>query len=112
MNNPPRPRHWLETPGGGIRPCGLMEWARMMEDGTDARRVAVDEGEFARVSTVFLGLDHNWNPDINAAPLVYETMVFGGPGDGEQARYHSREAALAGHAEMCRRWLGREPGEG
>jgi hypothetical protein len=82
----------------------LFKWARWFE--TADRRVAhdMDEGEGAeriRVSTVFLGLDHNF-AEVGP-PVLWETMVFGGTLDGEQARYASREAALRGHQDMCRR---------
>ena len=48
-----------------------------------------------RVSTVFLGLDHNWTP--GQRPLVFETLVFGGPADGMMERYSTWEEAEAGH---------------
>jgi hypothetical protein len=46
---------------------------------------------------VFLGTDHNLG-DYGDAPILYETMIFGGPLDQEQWRYASREEAVAGHA--------------
>lgn len=56
-----------------------------------------------RISTVFLGLDHSWN---GGPPVVFETMVFGGPLDEEQDRYCTRAEAEAGHAmwvaRVCR----------
>jgi len=53
------------------------------------------------VSTVWLGLDHQWG---DGPPLIFETMVFGGRGKlaDAQQRYATREQALAGHAEMVR----------
>ena len=70
---------------------------------TAERHVAhdMDEGQGAdrvRVSTVFLGLDHSFG---SGPPVLWESMVFGGPLDGEQQRYTSRADALRGHAEMC-----------
>ncbi len=50
------------------------------------------------VSTVFLGLDHAFG---GGTPILFETMIFGGPLDQEQDRYATREEALIGHAE----WL-------
>ena len=47
------------------------------------------------VSTVFLGLDHSFVP--GSAPVLWETMIFGGDDDGYQERYTSRAAAVAGH---------------
>jgi hypothetical protein len=48
------------------------------------------------VSTVFLGIDHNLSG--LGFPVLWETMIFGGPQDGFQRRYSSRAAALKGHA--------------
>jgi hypothetical protein len=89
------------------QPCeDLTEWARFYE--SDRRRVAqdLDEGNDAdgtrvRVSTVFLGLDHNYFG--KGPPILWETLVFGGVLDGEMDRYTSREAALRGHQAMCQR---------
>lgn len=50
------------------------------------------------VSTVFLGLDHRFFGE--GPPILYETMIFGGPNDGEQRRYATRDEALAGHKRM------------
>ena len=52
-------------------PCSLEEWAEI--EGP-SRRVASDEIEGTRISTVFLGLDHNWRP--GGPPLLFETMTF------------------------------------
>ncbi len=57
----------------------------------------------AKVSTVFLGIDHNFGD--YGTPVLWETMVFGGNLDGECERYTSRGAAEAGHAEMVERAL-------
>jgi hypothetical protein len=48
-----------------------------------------------KVSTVFLGLDHNYS--LDGPPLLYETMIFGGEHDQYQERYATRDEALAGH---------------
>lgn len=49
----------------------------------------------ARVSTVFLGMDHSFGDD--ATPVLWETMIFDGPHDGYQERYTSQADAEAGH---------------
>jgi hypothetical protein len=73
-----------------------MQWARAFED--DMRRVAFDENGDIRVSTVFLGLDHNLYGD---RPELFETMIFGGPHDEEQWRYATWDEAEAGHKAAC-----------
>src|ERR1700730_12943034 len=50
-----------------------------------------------RVSTIFLGIDHNFNFYRGGRPLLWETMIFGGHHEGYCQRYATREEALAGH---------------
>jgi len=74
-----------------------MLWATWMEFADI--RVAFDNlAEGVDVSTVFLGLDHNWGH--HDLPILFETMVFGGEMDQECERYSVRQEALEGHAEM------------
>lgn len=49
------------------------------------------------VSTVFLGIDHNWSGV--GAPILFETMLFGQPYGFSQRRYETETQAVAGHAE-------------
>ncbi|HXH35723.1 MAG TPA: hypothetical protein VNJ54_15175 [Plantibacter sp.] len=58
------------------------------------RRVAVDEFDGGRVSTVHLGLDHSYG----GPPLIFETMIFDGEHDGERWRYTTLAEAKVGHA--------------
>lgn len=90
---------------GEAVPCeDLMEWGRWMQDAD--RTVAHDTLGESRVSTVFLGLDHAFG---GAIPILWETMVFGGPLDQEMDRYSSKAAAAVGHAKMCARVRAAEP---
>jgi hypothetical protein len=74
-------------------PIGLWEWARLFESDERilARTRVADDVE---VSTVWLGLDYSFG---HGTPLIYETMIFGGPHDEYQERHPNRDAALAGH---------------
>lgn len=51
------------------------------------------------VSTVFLGLDHRMFGE--GPPILFETLVFGGPNDGRMERYCTWEEAERGHKVMC-----------
>jgi hypothetical protein len=63
----------------------------------DPSRIASDHVGDAWVSTVWLGIDHSsWD----GPPIIFETMIFGGPNDGFQARYATKEAALTGHRRV------------
>jgi hypothetical protein len=50
-----------------------------------------------QISTVWLGLDHQYG---DGPPLIFETMVFGGPMDQEMDRYSTLEEAKTGHRRM------------
>ncbi|HYE77547.1 MAG TPA: hypothetical protein VEI97_06150 [bacterium] len=89
-------RHYVLDEAGEVVGATSMSWALWFE--THNRQIALDEPlPGVQVSTVFLGLDHQW--DDSRPPLIYETMTFGYEGDGGwQLRYSTREEALAGHA--------------
>ena len=77
----------------------LLAWAEWFE--TADRQVVSTQVGKVRVSTVFLGLDHNWARE--GSPILFETMVFGGFLDNEERRYCTWEEAEAGHAAMVKR---------
>lgn len=58
------------------------------------------------VSTVFLGLDHQWQPD--APPLVFETMIF--PECEIFGRCSTLEEAKAMHAAAINHYQPASPG--
>ncbi len=76
----------------------LIQWGKWMQ--SDKGIVKQDTlPNDVRVSTVFLGLDHNY--DDEGPPLLFETMVFGGGiHDQSMRRYSTWEEAEAGHSEM------------
>lgn len=76
------------------RPAELMDWAKWYE--TADRHVANDTVGDVKVSTVFLGLDHNWGGGV---PLLFETMIFGGPHDQYQERCSTWDEAEEMHAK-------------
>jgi hypothetical protein len=80
----------------------LLTWAqafeKRFEGETDYWSVARTEiNERCHVSTVFLGVDHSFGGPV---PLLFESMVFGGPLDSEQRRYHTYSQAEIGHAGL------------
>ena len=88
----------------------LFTWAEFVEQGPN-RIVRQDDlisliGPVF-VSTVFLGLDHNWG---GGEPLLFETMIFGGPLDGEIClRYPTWDRAESGHRRIRRMALRLRP---
>lgn len=91
-------RYKLDENGNAVEVKDLMEWANWLE--TANRSIGKDVVGDVRVSTVFLGLDYSFSGGV---PVLWETMVFGGPLDGEEERYTSKEDALKGHAAMLER---------
>lgn len=76
----------------------LVEWGRLLGD-LKYRVVEAVESDGVRVSTVWLGIDHSHG---EGPPLIFETMIFGGPHDGYQERYSTEAEARAGHAEALK----------
>ena len=76
----------------------LLTWGRWME--TTERHVGEDTIGETRISTVFLGLDHGFGEPV---PILFETMVFGGPLDNECERYATWAEAESGHQAMIER---------
>jgi hypothetical protein len=79
----------------------VMTWGRWFEH-ADNRIVGYTEiTSECCVSTVFLGLDHRFFDD--GPPLIFETIIFGGPLDEEQWRYSSYNDAETGHKAAVRK---------
>lgn len=85
----------------------LMTWAKWHED-SENRHLAKDRNDQYLVSTVFLGIDHNYG---EGEPILFETMVFEvKKGDIdysgiEEERYTSYDDAMKGHEDMCKRYI-------
>jgi hypothetical protein len=84
------------------QPITREEWARLKFDAesrkvSDYARIGLDEWDDVRVSTVWLGMDHQFG---DGPPLIFETMVFGGPLDDYQWRYVTEAEAIAGHDQV------------
>ncbi len=63
------------------------------------RIVAQDQVGNKWVSTVFLGIDHNYRDD--GPPLLFETMVFEDDHGGDMWRYSTWDEAMEGHKAAC-----------
>lgn len=76
------------------KPMEREAWMETYVD-MDGRRIGYEKRGDVWVSTVWLGLNHQYG---DGPPLIFETMIFGGENDGEQWRYATEEEAEAGHA--------------
>ena len=78
-------------------PCeDVLVWAQSFENSD--RTVAKTTQNDILVSTVFLGIDHNFG---DGPPLLFETMIFGGEHDRYCNRYSTWEEAEGGHKTAC-----------
>ena len=73
-------------------PCTLNEFSDGLSDRV-MKQEAIGE---AKVSTVFLGLDHNF---MGGEPVLFETMIFGGKHGGYQKRCSTWEMAEKMHQD-------------
>ena len=86
------------------QPMTLEEWGKKLED-KDYKIIRQDtlpNGKW--VSTVWLGLDHQFG---EGAPLIFETMVSqekGGRQEEDTERYSTLEEAREGHKKMVDKW--------
>lgn len=85
-----------------VVPCFREEHSNWQGD----RRVAETSVGEAWISTVFLGIDHQFDRD--GPPMLFETMVFGGAHDQEQLRCSTWEEAEIQHQEMVDRVKGED----
>lgn len=76
------------------RPITVQEWERIWRC-SDRHVDLTDLGSLGRISTVYLGLNHAFG---EGPPIIFETMIFGGPMDEYMDRYSTEEEAIAGHA--------------
>ena len=75
-----------------------------MNDGTKRKIELTNLPDGKVVSTVWLGLDHQFG---DGPPLIFETMVFPSNedfGDLDSRRYSTEQEAVAGHATMVAKW--------
>ena len=91
-----------------IKEPDLMKWAKWFEK--SERFVAKTEIKGITISTIFLGLDHNYFG--NEVPILFETMVFGGELDQEEERYSTWDEAVKGHDEMVKRVSNKKESKG
>jgi hypothetical protein len=74
------------------------EWKTLTNWIVGKTEIAMENGQVVEVSTVFLGLDHNFRDE--GPPILFETMIFGETDDdpvGRQWRYATWAEAELGH---------------
>jgi hypothetical protein len=89
---------WYVLDRGKIRPVkDVYEACEFLGD-IEKRRVDLTEiNDDCSVSTVFLCLDHNHRLGL---PILFETLIQGGPHDGRTWRYSAYQQAKKAHWEI------------
>ena len=100
----------LDENGNPVPEPDLERWAAWMDANGEHRRVARDcicgGSTDIVVSTMFQGFDHTYMDDnypsfnSDGAPLLFETLVFGGTKDGAMRRCSTQAEALINHVEV------------
>lgn len=92
----------LDENGNAVRAKSLLSWGKWMQEHRADCHLAQDQIGEACVSTIFLGLDSFMvlERHLPHVPVLWETMVFGGPYDQFQNRYSSKDDALRGHSKI------------
>jgi hypothetical protein len=96
-------KHYILDDNNNTVEVDLLTWAQWLEH--QDNRIVGYTGITSRVwvSTVFIGIDHRWPGFPPGPPIQFETLIFGGPLDGEGARYTSHDDALIGHRMYVKR---------
>jgi len=87
--------HWI-LEGKTPKKVDMTAYLNWLETGT--RHIEKTRYGGVLVSTVFLGLDHSFG---HGAPLLFETMIFGGTHDEYQERCSTYEEAEVMHEKAC-----------
>lgn len=80
----------------------VLQWSKLFED-SEYRKIKQEKLWWRGwLSTVFLGLNHNWG---EGEPLIFESMLFSRWGsDLDCQRYSTVEEATLGHQLMKKHW--------
>ena len=89
--------YWiLDADKRPVKVADVLEWGRYFE--TADKIVKQETVGDVRVSTVFLGIDHNWS---DGPPVLFETMIFGGEHDQYLDRCSTWKQAEQMHEKAC-----------
>lgn len=100
--------HYIMREDGSVyHEPDFMKWACWTNNPANRRVASTRVGPWW-VSTVFLGIDHNFGP--SGPPVLFESMVFREDHRGrdfDSRRYCTYEEAKKGHEELVKKWESR-----
>lgn len=93
--------YWILDGHTPVKTDSINKWGEFFEDRKN-RTVATTEIKDLEtlVSTVFLGINHNFQDPSDKDPILFETMIFGGDGEDNCFRYRTWDEAFNGHWEQ------------
>lgn len=90
--------HFILDANGAPRECkNIQEWSQWFE--TADRIVGQNTFGKIRISTVFIGIDHNCHP--TGPPILWETAIFMDDDSNVVERYCTEASAKAGHERIA-----------
>jgi len=93
------PDFWILVNRQPVQTSDPAEYVRFFENDQNRRVARTTFGGIIEVSTVFLGIDHNFSR--NGPPILFETMVFNKDGEEEGCwRCSTWDEAEAQHAQV------------
>ena len=95
--------YWILEEKTPVPTEDVLTWGRFFENTKNRTVSTTDLDDDVYISTVFLGMDYQPG---DGPPLLFETLVFRGPLDGEMDRYSTWGEAEAGHLRMVERAKG------
>lgn len=100
MANAQNPKWYILRDKTPVAVSEFSEFLRWMVRNQSACQVARNQVGKSFVSTIFTG--SNYNSVAQGPPLVFESMVFGGPMDLMIKRYSTWDQALKGHNDLIK----------
>jgi hypothetical protein len=97
-----RPGHqhkWYVLDGKTVLPVSYDDWVKWMSSGDYKKHIANDVFGEVRVSTIFLGSNHDYG--FCDVPQLFETMILGGEHDQWGERCALYDQAIEMHAKAC-----------
>jgi hypothetical protein len=97
----PNLKHYVLDAEHHVVEVDVMTWAMWFETIGNRTIGYTEVTSEIHVSTVFLGIDHrHWG---DGPPILFETLIFGGPLNGQGMRYASYDDAETGHKTFVRK---------
>lgn len=96
-------KHYILDDENNTVEVDLLTWARWIEQPDNRCLFYTQINSEVWVSTIFIGIDHRFPGFPPGPPILFETMVFNGPLDGEGTRSCGHDDAQTQHRMYVKR---------